>query len=194
MNPQVSSSSTDVFPGLDSGGQHGGPGLLPSHLPALTAGDPGEAPPSWHSGAPVARVSDPDSITTSPGAGFRTLRHDARGYSAGKERPRKRAPSRLISPFSFSAVLLHVPRPTGTDMRRLTLLIRFEPQATAPSGDPPGFDVKSGPGTVTLVEGDDSDLPAAASYETHVTMADGIHFLEEGEMTLDGGGLQISTV
>jgi len=79
-------------------------------------------------------------------------------------------------------------------MRRLTLLIRFEPQATAPSGDPPRFDVKSGPGTVTLVEGDDSDLPAAASYETHVTMADGIHFLEEGEMTLDGGGLQISTV
>src|SRR3954454_20075080 len=80
--------------------QHGGPGLLPSHLPALTAGDPGRPPPPWHSGAPVARVRAPGSITTGPGAGSRTLRHDARGCSAGKERPRKRAPRRLISPLA----------------------------------------------------------------------------------------------
>lgn len=79
-------------------------------------------------------------------------------------------------------------------MRRQTLLIRFEPQATAPSGDPPKFDVKSGPGTITLLEGDDSAVLAAASYETEVTMTDDTHFLEEGEMILDGGGLRISTV
>jgi hypothetical protein len=79
-------------------------------------------------------------------------------------------------------------------MRRQTLLLRFEPQAPAPSGEPPSFDVKSGPGTVTLLEGDDSAAVAEASYETHVTMTDATHFLEEGEMAFNGGALRLSTV
>ena len=70
----------------------------------------------------------------------------------------------------------HSPRTAGgpereaTNTRRQTLLLRFEPQATPPAGDPPSFDVKSGPGTVTLLEGDDAGVPTEASCETHVTM------------------------
>jgi hypothetical protein len=79
-------------------------------------------------------------------------------------------------------------------MRRRVLLLRFEPQATAPSGDPPAFDVKSGPGTVTVLEGDHSEAVAEASYESHVTMTDAAHFVEDGELTLDGGSLRVSTV
>ncbi len=79
-------------------------------------------------------------------------------------------------------------------MRRQTLLLRFEPQATPPAGDPPSFDVKSGPGTVTLLEGDDDGVPTEASYETHVTMTGETTFLEDGDMTVDGGGLRLETV
>jgi len=79
-------------------------------------------------------------------------------------------------------------------MRRQTLLLRFEPQATPPAGDPPSFDVKSGPGTVTLLEGDDDGVPTEASYETHVTMTGETTFLEDGGMTVDGGGLRLETV
>lgn len=79
-------------------------------------------------------------------------------------------------------------------MRRQTLLLRFEPQATPPEGDPPTFDVKSGPGTVTLLEGDDSGVPGEASYETHVTMTGEASFVEDGTMAFDGGGLRIRTV
>ena len=78
-------------------------------------------------------------------------------------------------------------------MRRQVLLMRFELQATAPAGDPPTFDVKSGPGTVTLLEGDDAGVPTEASYETHVTMTGETTFVEEGEMVFDGGGLRLST-
>jgi hypothetical protein len=79
-------------------------------------------------------------------------------------------------------------------MRRQTLLLRFEPQATPPEGDPPSFDVKSGPGSVTLLQGDDSGVPIDASYETHVTMTGDTTFVEDGEMVFDGGGLKLSTV
>lgn len=79
-------------------------------------------------------------------------------------------------------------------MRRQTLLLRFEPQATPPEGEPPSFDVKSGPGTVTLLEGDDSGVPTEASYETRVTMTGETTFVEDGEMVFDGGGLRIRTV
>jgi hypothetical protein len=79
-------------------------------------------------------------------------------------------------------------------MRRHVLLLRFEPQATAPSGDPPTFDVKSGPGTVTSLEGGASEAVTGASYETHVSMTDATHFVEDGELTLDGGSLRVSTV
>ncbi|MEK6443774.1 hypothetical protein [Pseudonocardia sp. T1-2H] len=79
-------------------------------------------------------------------------------------------------------------------MRRQTLLLRFEPQATPPAGDPPRFDVKSGPGTVTLLDGDDSGVPTEASYETHVKMTSETTFDEDGEMVFDGGGLRLSTV
>lgn len=79
-------------------------------------------------------------------------------------------------------------------MRRQTLLLRFEPQATPPEGEPPTFDVKSGPGTITLLEGDDSGVPTEASYETHVAMTGETTFTEDGEMVFDGGGLRLSTV
>ena len=79
-------------------------------------------------------------------------------------------------------------------MRRLTLLLRFEIQATPPAGDPPAFDIKSGPGTVTLLEGDASGVPTEASYETHVTLTGDTSFIEEGEMALDYGTLRLSTV
>jgi hypothetical protein len=79
-------------------------------------------------------------------------------------------------------------------MRRQTILLRFEPQATPPEGDPPSFDVKSGPGTVTLLEGDEAGVPTEASYETHVTMTGETTFLEDGEIAFDGGGLRLRTV
>ena len=79
-------------------------------------------------------------------------------------------------------------------MRRQTLLIRFEPQATPPAGDPPSFDVTSGTGTVTLLEGDDTGVPTEASYKTHVTMTGETTFLEDGELVVDGGGLRLETV
>lgn len=79
-------------------------------------------------------------------------------------------------------------------MRRQTLLIRYEPQATPPAGDPPSFDVTSGPGTVTLLEGDDTGVPTEASYQTHVTMTGETTFLEDGELAVDGGGLRLETV
>ncbi len=79
-------------------------------------------------------------------------------------------------------------------MRRQTLLIRYEPQATPPAGDPPSFDVTSGPGTVTLLEGDDTGVPTEASYQTHITMTSQTTFREDGELVVDGGGLQLETV
>lgn len=79
-------------------------------------------------------------------------------------------------------------------MRRQTLLLRFEPRATPPAGEPPTFDVTSGPGTVTLLAGDDSAVPAEASYQTHVTMTSETTFVEEGEIAFDGGGLRLVTV
>jgi hypothetical protein len=79
-------------------------------------------------------------------------------------------------------------------MRRQVLLVSFQPQATAPTGEPPAFDVKSGPGTVTLVDGAESGVPTEISYETHVTMTGETSFVEEGTITVDGGGLQVTTV
>jgi len=79
-------------------------------------------------------------------------------------------------------------------MRRQVLLMSFQPQATPPEGNPPAFDVKSGPGTVTLLDGDDQGVPTEASYETHVTMTGETTFVEDGVITVDGGELQISTV
>lgn len=79
-------------------------------------------------------------------------------------------------------------------MRRQTLLLRFTPQSTAPAGDPPSFDIKSGPGTVTLLEGDTAGVPTEVSYETHVTLTGATSFVENGEMTLDYGTLRLSTV
>ena len=79
-------------------------------------------------------------------------------------------------------------------MPRQTLLLSFQPQATPPEGDPPAFDVKSGPGTVTHLGGDDQGVPTEASYETHVTMTGETTFVEDGMITIDGGGLRLSTV
>ena len=66
--------------------------------------------------------------------------------------------------------------------------------STAPAGDPPSFDIKSGPGTVTFLEGDIDGVPREASYETHVTLTGTTSFVESGEMTLDYWTLRLSTV
>lgn len=79
-------------------------------------------------------------------------------------------------------------------MRRQVLLLRFEPQSTAPAGDPPSFDIKSGPGTVTFLEGDATGAPTEASYETHVTLTGATSFVENGEMAFDYGTLRLTTV
>ena len=79
-------------------------------------------------------------------------------------------------------------------MRRQTLLMRFDNTATPSAGDPPSFDIKSGPGTVTLLEGDPSGVPTEVSYETHVTLTADTSFVEAGEMAMDYGTLQLSTV
>jgi hypothetical protein len=79
-------------------------------------------------------------------------------------------------------------------VRRQVLLIRFEPRATQPEGNPPSFDVTAGAGTVTLLEGDDAGVPSEASYTTHVTMTGESTFDEHGELTVDGGGLRLQTV
>jgi hypothetical protein len=79
-------------------------------------------------------------------------------------------------------------------MRRLALLLRFELQATPPTGDPPSFDITSGQATVTLLEGDASEVPTEVSYKTHVTITGATSFVEEGEMVLDYGALALSTV
>ncbi|SDX75576.1 hypothetical protein SAMN05661080_01070 [Modestobacter sp. DSM 44400] len=78
-------------------------------------------------------------------------------------------------------------------MRRQTLLLRFEPRATPPTDDPPTFDVTSGPGTVTLLEGDEDGVPTSARYASHVTMTGEDTFEETGEITFDGGSFTLST-
>jgi hypothetical protein len=88
----------------------------------------------------------------------------------------------------------HRPRHEENTMRRQTWQLRFEPQAAPPAGEPPTFEVKSGPGTVTLLEGDNTGVPTEASYVTRVTMLDDTALVEEGTMTLDGGSLQLSTI
>jgi hypothetical protein len=79
-------------------------------------------------------------------------------------------------------------------MRRQVLLMKFELQATPPTGNPPSFDITSGPATVTLLEGDPAELPTDATYQTHVTLTGDTSFVEEGEMALGYGTLQMSTV
>jgi hypothetical protein len=80
-------------------------------------------------------------------------------------------------------------------MRRQIWQLRFRPEAAPPSGEPPTFEVKSGPGTVVLVEGNEEiAVPDAASYVTTVTMLDETALLERGTLTLDGGTLELSTI
>ncbi|GAA3061882.1 hypothetical protein GCM10010464_27700 [Pseudonocardia yunnanensis] len=56
------------------------------------------------------------------------------------------------------------------------------------------MNVNSGPGSVTLLEGDDSWVPTAAAYETRVTVTGQTAFVEAGEIVFDGAGLQLTTV
>ncbi|GAA4813440.1 hypothetical protein GCM10023200_59050 [Actinomycetospora chlora] len=80
-------------------------------------------------------------------------------------------------------------------MRRQIWQLRFRPEAAPPSGEPPTFEVKSGPGTVVLLDGDaDIAVPGTASYVTTVTMLDETALLERGTLTLDGGTLELSTI
>lgn len=79
-------------------------------------------------------------------------------------------------------------------MPRQVLLLRFEPQASPPSGEPPTFDVKSGPGTVTVLDDGGYGTPSDVSYETHVAMTGESSFVEDGEIVLDGETLRLSTV
>jgi hypothetical protein len=81
-------------------------------------------------------------------------------------------------------------------MRRQTWQLRFQPKAAPPAGEPPTFEVRSGPGTVVLLEGEGEGfgVPSEASYVTTVTMLDETALLEQGTMTLDGGTLELSTI
>jgi len=79
-------------------------------------------------------------------------------------------------------------------MRTQTILLSFEPQGSPPSGDPPSFDVKSGPGQIRLLEGDETGLPADASYESRVEMTGESTFVENGFLSFDDGGLRLSTI
>ena len=79
-------------------------------------------------------------------------------------------------------------------MRRQTWQLRFQPEAAPPAGEPPTFEVKSGPGTVVVLDGDGSRVPGEASYVTTVTMLDETALLEQGTLTLDGGGFELSTI
>jgi hypothetical protein len=79
-------------------------------------------------------------------------------------------------------------------MRRLILLLGFETQTTPPTGDPPSMNVNSGPGSVTILEGDGSWVPTEAAYETRVTVTGETTFVEAGEIVFDGAGLQLTTI
>ncbi|GAA3112421.1 hypothetical protein GCM10010464_88930 [Pseudonocardia yunnanensis] len=79
-------------------------------------------------------------------------------------------------------------------MRRQILLLRFETQTTPRAGDPSSLTVQSGPGSITLLEGDDSWVPTEASYETRVTITGETTFVEEGEIVFNGAGLRLTTV
>ncbi|WP_433297071.1 hypothetical protein ACQPZQ_17635 [Pseudonocardia sp. CA-142604] len=54
--------------------------------------------------------------------------------------------------------------------------------------------MKSGPGSITLLEGDSSWVPTEASYETRVTITGETTFVEDGEIIFDGAGLRLTTV
>ncbi|MCE3552571.1 hypothetical protein LWC33_14025 [Pseudonocardia sp. RS11V-5] len=79
-------------------------------------------------------------------------------------------------------------------MRRLTLLLSFEPQAAPPEGEPPVLAVKSGSGRVTVLDGDPGDAPDLASYETRVQLTGQTTFDEVGTMNLGDGTLDLTTI
>lgn len=79
-------------------------------------------------------------------------------------------------------------------MRRLTLLLRFEPQATPDEGGPTSFTVKSGEGRITVLDGDPADAPDAASYESRVVMLGETTFDETGTFFFMDGGMRITTI
>lgn len=79
-------------------------------------------------------------------------------------------------------------------MRRLTLLLTFEPQATPPEGEPPVLTVKSGSGRVTVLDGDPGDAPDLASYESRVRLTGPTTFDETGTLHLGDGTLDLTTL
>jgi hypothetical protein len=79
-------------------------------------------------------------------------------------------------------------------VRRLTLLLTFEPQTTPPEGEPPVLTVKSGSGRVTVLDGDPVDAPDQASYETRVELTGQATFEETGTLHLGDGGLDLTTI
>ncbi|MGW4486583.1 hypothetical protein ACWEOE_22385 [Amycolatopsis sp. NPDC004368] len=79
-------------------------------------------------------------------------------------------------------------------MQRQVLLIDFGAIGGAPAGTPPSFDVKSGPGTITVLEGSADAAPTSASYETHVVLTGDTSLREDGVVTFDRGGLRLSCV
>jgi hypothetical protein len=79
-------------------------------------------------------------------------------------------------------------------MKRQILLVEFEPRSTPPQGEPPSFEVSSGTGTVTVLEGDPDRVPHNLSYTTRVTVTGETTFDEEGELTFDGGGFSLATL
>jgi hypothetical protein len=79
-------------------------------------------------------------------------------------------------------------------MKRQVLLVDFEPRSTPPQGTPPSFEVRSGIGTVTVLEGDADNVPENLTYTTRVTVTGETTFDEDGEITFDGGGFSLTTL
>src|SRR5690606_9004278 len=99
-----------------------------------------------------------------------TLTSGAPGRSSAGGQAVTRAPRRVTSSGGSTRPLGPSGRREERAMRRQTLLLRFEPRTTPPAGDPPSFDVTSGPGTIDTLDGAGAWVPAEAAYETHVTM------------------------
>jgi hypothetical protein len=65
-------------------------------------------------------------------------------------------------------------------MRRILMFVEFSDRATPPEGDPPTLSVHGESTRIVPLEG---DAPAAAAFDSTVTMTGETSFLESGKMT-----------
>lgn len=70
-------------------------------------------------------------------------------------------------------------------MRRLVMQVRFQDQATPPVSNPPSFSVRGESVEITQLDGESTDLPKRAAYETRVRFTGETTFVEDGTMTFD---------